>query len=52
MSNAAQVRTAQYRQQATALREMAEKETDKLKLDLLELAEKYDALAESVAAQH
>ncbi len=52
MLKSAQVRAAHYRQQATELRAMAEDETDTAKSDLLELAAKYDALADSVSPQH
>lgn len=47
--NAAQVRAVHYRQQAIELREMAADEADKLRHELLELAGKYDALADSAS---
>lgn len=48
--NAAQTRAAHYRAQAAELRKMAEGEGNQtLSSDLLDLAQKYDALADSVS---
>jgi hypothetical protein len=51
ITNAAQARAVHYREQAAEFRQMAENgENDRLQQDLLDLAEKYDALAETVLA--
>ncbi len=51
MTNSALVRAAHYREQAAEFRQMAETgDHDKLQQDLLDLAEKYDALADTVLA--
>jgi hypothetical protein len=51
MTNAAQARAAHYREQAAEFRQMAEGgERDRLHHDLLELAEKYEALADTLLA--
>ena len=50
MLNSAQTRAGHYRQQAVELREMAESQIDeKLRRELLDLAAKYAALADSVS---
>lgn len=51
MANAAAIRAANYQQQAVELREMAAigGEDDSLRGDLLELAERYDALAKAAS---
>ena len=50
MSNAAQGRVSSYRQQAAHFQEMAQAETDeKLRRNLLRLAEEYEELAASLA---
>jgi hypothetical protein len=52
MRHVPQERAAHYRQQAMRLRELAEMETDQaVRVDLRDLAEKYEALASSVAGQ-
>ena len=49
--HAAQARSAHYREKAVQLREMAGRErAGKLRDNLLELADKYDGLADSKAA--
>jgi hypothetical protein len=51
MTNSALARAAHYREQAAEFRQMAETgDGDKLQQDLLDLAEKYDALADTVLA--
>jgi hypothetical protein len=51
MTNAAQARAAHYREQAAEFRQMAEGgENDRLHHDLLALAEKYEALADTILA--
>ena len=52
MANAAAVRATSYRQQAEELREMAATgdEDDGLRRDLLQLAERYDALAKAASS--
>jgi hypothetical protein len=50
MLNSAQTRAGHYRLQATELREIAESQIDeKLRRQLLDLATKYSALANSVS---
>jgi hypothetical protein len=52
MRHVPQERAAHYRQQAMRLRELAEMETDQaVRADFRDLAEKYEALASSVAGQ-
>ena len=51
MTNSALARAAHYREQAAEFRQMAETgDNDKLQQDLLDLAEKYDNLADTVLA--
>ena len=51
MTNAAQARAAHYREQAAEFRLMAgSDEDDRLHRDLLGLAEKYEALADTLLA--
>lgn len=51
ITNAAQARATHYRAQAAEFRQMAENgDNDRLQQDLLELAAKYEALADSVVA--
>lgn len=51
LNNAAHSRAANYRQQAAQFRELAEDETnEKLRQNLLELANKYDELAINLRA--
>lgn len=53
MTNAAQARAKRYRQQAAEFREMAESGVDdRLHHDLLELADKYEALADTVLTSY
>jgi hypothetical protein len=50
MRRAAEKRAARYREQAVQLRKMAEYERDaNLRADLLDLADEYDELANSVS---
>lgn len=51
MTNSALARAAHYREQAAEFRQMAEDgDNDKLQQDLLDLAEKYETLADTVLA--
>jgi hypothetical protein len=51
MTNAAQARAAHYREQAAEFRQMAENgDNDQLQRDLLDLANKYEALADTLLA--